>query len=110
MGVDPDHHGAGIGSLVVEHLARIAGELRVERVFVLTRAPLFFERLGFRTVSVNGLPEKILKDCARCPKKHACDEIAMVRTTWGGGGEWRMGRVEAGRCGLARCSVRAFRD
>ncbi len=83
VGVDPDHHGAGIGSLVVEHLARIAGELRVERVFVLTRAPLFFERLGFRTVSVNGLPEKILKDCARCPKKHACDEIAMVRTTWG---------------------------
>ena len=49
---------------------------------MLTRAPLFFERLGFRQVSVNGLPEKILKDCARCPKKHCCDEIAMVRTTF----------------------------
>ena len=84
VGVDPDHHGGGIGSRVVEHLARIAGDLRVERVFVLTRAPLFFERIGFRQVSVNGLPEKILKDCARCPKKHACDEIAMVRTTWSG--------------------------
>jgi argininosuccinate lyase / amino-acid N-acetyltransferase len=51
-------------------------------VFVLTRAPRFFERLQFKTVSVNGLPEKILKDCARCPKKHCCDEIAMIRTTW----------------------------
>ncbi len=82
VGVDPDLHGGGIGSGIVEHLAAIAGKLRVERVFVLTRAPLFFERLGFRQVSVNGLPEKILKDCARCPKKHCCDEIAMVRTTF----------------------------
>ena len=82
VGVDPDLHGSGIGSRIVEHLASIATKLRVERVFVLTRAPLFFERLGFRQVSVNGLPEKILKDCARCPKKHCCDEIAMVRTTF----------------------------
>lgn len=84
VGVDPDVRGGGIGSRVVEHLATIAHGLRVERVFVLTRAPLFFERLDFREVSVNGLPEKILKDCARCPKKDRCDEIAMVRTTWQG--------------------------
>ena len=81
VGVDPDLHGGGVGSRVVEHLATIAHDLRVERVFVLTRAPLFFERLGFTQVSVNGLPEKILKDCA-CPKKDCCDEIAMARTTW----------------------------
>lgn len=83
VGVDPDAQGGGVGSRIVDHLATIAGALHVERVFVLTRAPLFFERLGFRQVSVNGLPEKILKDCARCPKKHCCDEIAMIRTTWG---------------------------
>jgi argininosuccinate lyase/amino-acid N-acetyltransferase len=82
VGVDPDLHGGGLGSRIVEHLAEIATRLRVERVFVLTRAPRFFERLGFRQTSVNGLPEKILKDCARCPKKHCCDEIAMVRTTF----------------------------
>jgi argininosuccinate lyase/amino-acid N-acetyltransferase len=82
VGVDPDLHGGGIGSRIVEHLASLASKLRIERVFVLTRAPLFFEKLGFRQVSVNGLPEKILKDCARCPKKHCCDEIAMVRTTF----------------------------
>jgi len=84
VGVDPDRHGGGIGSRLVEHLAGIATRLRVERVFVLTRAPRFFERLGFRQVSVNALPEKILKDCARCPKKHCCDEIAMIRTTFAG--------------------------
>lgn len=82
VGVDPDLHGGGLGTRIVEHLASIATRLRVERVFVLTRAPRFFERLGFRQTSVNGLPEKILKDCARCPKKHCCDEIAMVRTTF----------------------------
>lgn len=82
LGVDPSCHGGGVGSRLIEHLATIAEDLRIERVFVLTRVPRFFERLKFRTVSVNGLPEKILKDCARCPKKHACDEIAMVRTTW----------------------------
>ena len=82
VGVDPSCHGGGVGSRLIEHLATIAKDLRIERVFVLTRVPRFFERLKFRTVSVNGLPEKILKDCARCPKKHDCDEIAMVRTTW----------------------------
>ena len=82
VGVDPSCHGGGVGSRLIEHLAKIAEDLRIERVFVLTRVPRFFERLKFRTVSVNGLPEKILKDCARCPKKHDCDEIAMVRTTW----------------------------
>ena len=82
VGVDPSCHGGGVGSRLIEHLATIAKDLRIERVFVLTRVPRFFERLEFRTVSVNGLPEKILKDCARCPKKHDCDEIAMVRTTW----------------------------
>ena len=82
VGVDPECQGGGIGSKIIEHLAFNARRLRIEQVFVLTRAPQFFERLDFKMVSVNGLPEKILKDCARCPKKHCCDEIAMVRTTW----------------------------
>jgi N-acetylglutamate synthase-like GNAT family acetyltransferase len=29
-------------------------------------------------VSVNSLPEKVLKDCAACPKREQCDEIALV--------------------------------
>jgi len=27
------------------------------------------------------LPDKVLKDCVRCPRQHACDEIAMYRGT-----------------------------
>ena len=84
VGVEPGLQGGGVGSRLVEHLAGVARDLRVERVFVLTRAPRFFERLDFRPVSVNALPEKILKDCARCPKKENCDEIAMIRTTLDG--------------------------
>jgi N-acetylglutamate synthase-like GNAT family acetyltransferase len=47
-------------------------------VFVLTRAPVFFEKAGFRQVSVNSLPEKVLKDCSACPKREQCDEIALI--------------------------------
>jgi amino-acid N-acetyltransferase len=50
-------------------------------VFVLTRAPEFFEKCAFRRVSINSLPEKVLKDCANCPKNTACDEIALIHDT-----------------------------
>jgi N-acetylglutamate synthase-like GNAT family acetyltransferase len=32
-------------------------------------------------VSVNSLPEKVLKDCAACPRREACDEVAMTIET-----------------------------
>ncbi len=25
------------------------------------------------------LPDKIYKDCQKCPRLHACDEVAMIR-------------------------------
>jgi argininosuccinate lyase/amino-acid N-acetyltransferase len=55
--------------------------LGIPRVFVLTRAPDFFARCGFKSVSVSILPEKVLKDCAKCPRNAACDEVAMVLDT-----------------------------
>jgi argininosuccinate lyase/amino-acid N-acetyltransferase len=78
LGVDPAHHGGGAGSALVRHFLEQAAVLHIPRVFVLTRAPAFFERLGFRVVSIDTLPEKVFKDCNACPKKHCCDEIAMV--------------------------------
>ena len=46
---------------------------------LFTRIPDFFARLGFETTNHENLPDKILKDCIRCPRLHACDEVAMVR-------------------------------
>jgi argininosuccinate lyase/amino-acid N-acetyltransferase len=64
---------------LVQFFLEKAKGLGIKRVFVLTRMPAFFEKCGFRTVSINSLPQKVTKDCAKCPKNHACDEIAMVQ-------------------------------
>ena len=79
LGVDEGFHGRGLGRQLVQFFLDKAKGLGIKRVFVLTRMPAFFEKCGFRIVSVNSLPQKITKDCAKCPKNHACDEIAMVQ-------------------------------
>ena len=78
LGIDPSRHGHGIGEKLVQYFRDWAAKLKIPKVFVLTRAPGFFGKCGFEQVSVNSLPEKILKDCAKCPRNTCCDEIAMV--------------------------------
>ena len=79
LGIDEGFHGRGLGKQLVQFFLEKAKGLGIKRVFVLTRMPAFFEKCGFRTVSINSLPQKVTKDCAKCPKNHACDEIAMVQ-------------------------------
>ena len=81
LGIDTEFQARGIGHGMVRHFQQLAGQLHIDKVFVLTRAPDFFEKCGFRRVSINSLPEKVLKDCANCPKNTACDEIALVHDT-----------------------------
>lgn len=78
LGVDTDKHGLGVGSLLVQHFLDAAKRLRLSRVFVLTRAPDFFQRNGFNVVKIDVLPEKVFKDCLKCEKRSKCDEIAMI--------------------------------
>jgi argininosuccinate lyase/amino-acid N-acetyltransferase len=87
VGVDPQAQGGGIGSGIVRRLLDVARSLHLPRVFVLTRAPQFFARLGFKEVSIAGLPEKVWKDCERCPRRACCDEIAMACELGVGGAE-----------------------
>ena len=54
-----------------------ARHLELDKVIVLTRVPEFFQKLGFEFTSKEKLPEKVMKDCDICPKKDACDEVAM---------------------------------
>ena len=51
--------------------------MAIKKVFVLTRVPEFFMKLGFSPSSKSMLPEKVLKDCDMCPRQHACDEVAL---------------------------------
>jgi N-acetylglutamate synthase-like GNAT family acetyltransferase len=79
VGTDPARRGGGAGSAVVRHLAVTAALRGIRTVFVLTRAPGFFDRLGFVRTTIDTLPDKIRRDCLRCPRIDRCDEIAMVR-------------------------------
>lgn len=79
VGTVPGAEGRGLGTRVVRHCFGEAAARGHGRVFVLTRAPAFFGRLGFVDVPIDDLPEKVQGDCVRCPRRHACDEIAMLR-------------------------------
>ncbi len=77
MVVDPSTQGQGLGRIVVEACLEDAVELGLKTVFALTTTPAFFERLGFRVAGVSAFPRKVWNECFRCPKYHACDEIAV---------------------------------
>jgi amino-acid N-acetyltransferase len=54
LAVSEAHHGAGVGSRLLERLVQAAVELGVQRVFCLTFAVEFFARHGF--AEIDGVP------------------------------------------------------
>ncbi len=79
LAVDPAYKSAGIGRAIVEALEHEAREHELESVFAFTYVPRFFQKLGFEQVDRGELPLKAWKDCLKCPKFQACDEIAMLK-------------------------------
>jgi len=80
LAVDEAHLGIGIGRRLVEWAVDEARRLGIRRLMALTYEQGFFEKLGFEVVAKETLPLKVWSDCVRCPKRHGCDEIAVVRT------------------------------
>ncbi|KXF82809.1 argininosuccinate lyase [Enterovibrio coralii] len=80
LGVEAGWQGQGQGSAIVQHLLKKAQNMAIKKVFVLTRVPEFFMQQGFIPTSKSLLPEKVMKDCERCPRLHACDEVALEFT------------------------------
>jgi amino-acid N-acetyltransferase len=79
LAVVPDAEGHGHGTKLVEAVAAEAARFGVRNLFALTRIPGWFSRNGFETVDRAVLYHKVWGDCASCPKRHACDEVAVVR-------------------------------
>ena len=79
LAVSPAARGRGLGRRLVEAVLADADRLGIRRVMSLTYEQRFFERLGFEVVDRQGLPMKVWAECVACPKKNACDEIAMIR-------------------------------
>jgi amino-acid N-acetyltransferase len=69
----------GVGRRLVEALTAEAMQYDLDAVFAFTYVVEFFNRVGFHAVERGVLPLKAWKDCLRCSKFQACDEIAVLR-------------------------------
>jgi amino-acid N-acetyltransferase len=79
LAVSPSAEGHGHGAKLVEAVAAEATRFGVKNLFALTRIPDWFARNGFEAVDRAVLYHKVWGDCASCPKRDACDEVAVVR-------------------------------
>ncbi len=78
LAVRPDSHGKGLGAALVAAVVSDARALGLPRVIALTREVEFFERSNFVVVPRETLPRKVWTDCMKCPRRHACDEVAVT--------------------------------
>ncbi|HIP47176.1 MAG TPA: N-acetyltransferase [Campylobacterales bacterium] len=77
--VDSDYRGQNIGGNLVLYTINEARELGIKRLFTLTYQKVFFEKLNFKEIAKESLPEhKIWADCVKCKHFPICDEIALI--------------------------------
>jgi N-acetylglutamate synthase-like GNAT family acetyltransferase len=79
VAVDPTRTGHGIGRRMVEFLLDESARLDLDRVFLLTRAPAFFERCGFRTIDPDDLPDSFVHDFLNIQRRTFTDRYVMTR-------------------------------
>jgi amino-acid N-acetyltransferase len=72
-------HGRGLGSAVVEAVERLARKRGVRELFALTLTPAFFEHAGYAIADRALYPEKIRRDCLKCPRRIRCNEYCVNR-------------------------------
>ncbi len=79
VAVDPTRTGHGIGRRMVEFLLDESARLDLDRVFLLTRAPAFFERCGFRIIDPDDLPDSFVHDFLNIQQRTFTDRYVMTR-------------------------------
>ena len=79
LAVDENWKTHGVGRRLIEALVDEANRYELDAVFAFTYVPGFFAKTGFTEVERGVLPLKAWKDCLRCPKFQACDEIPVLR-------------------------------
>jgi amino-acid N-acetyltransferase len=75
--VAEEYERRGLGRLMVQRIIAEARQLGLRRLIALTYVPTFFHKLGFVTVAMDTLPEKVWNVCVKCYKYNNCDEIAV---------------------------------
>ena len=79
LAVANDYAGFGLGRQLVRRIEQEALEIGLSRLMALTYATDFFHKLGFETVQMTELPEKVWGVCINCPKFRNCDETAVLK-------------------------------
>jgi amino-acid N-acetyltransferase len=71
----------GIGKELIQKCIDEGKKLGINRLFVLTYIPEFFERFGFKRVDKDMLPHKIWSECIKCYKFPDCGEVPLMIET-----------------------------
>lgn len=77
LAVLPEFQKYGLGKRLIQKCIKEGRRLHLETVIVLTYLESWFQKMGFKTVKKEQLPEKIWLDCQFCAKKDSCKEIAL---------------------------------
>lgn len=76
--VDDAWKGQGFGRLLVQRIIEEGRAIGLKRLMALTYVAPFFHKLGFKTVPMDTLPEKVWGICVKCYKYNNCDETAVL--------------------------------
>ncbi|MDR2945494.1 MAG: N-acetyltransferase [Candidatus Adiutrix sp.] len=79
LAVSEDCGGQGLGQALTRAIEAEALTLGVERMFVLTYVPGFFEKMGYAETPLASLPQKIWAVCFQCVHYPDCKETALVK-------------------------------
>ena len=78
LATNKDFQKMGLGKMITQKLLDDAKELVIKKVFTLSYQVDFFKKQGFTLIKKEELPQKIWRDCYKCPKFPNCDENALI--------------------------------
>jgi amino-acid N-acetyltransferase len=79
VAVAESRQGRGIGRRIVRAVLEEARQLAIPRVFALTLQEPFFRQLGFSSISLEEIPEKLAADRAEGIDRSLCRKSTMIR-------------------------------
>lgn len=79
LAVSRQHQGNGFGTALIQTCVREAKQRGYSALYTLTQQQNFalFENQGFEKSDIP--PEKLSKDCAKCPAYDSCNETAFMK-------------------------------
>ena len=78
--IHSDYRSRSIGTSLVENALEEGVALGIKEVLALTYHREFFEKMGFKEIPKESLPEsKIWADCIKCKHFPVCNEISLVK-------------------------------